>query len=117
MPRGTRVRRAAERLLTDADLSPQVLADELHVSVRTLHRAFADTGESVGAYIRRRRLECARHELAVSWPRLSVSELAARYQFADGSHFIRLFKKQYGYPPSRWARVDEEPVIPPWSTK
>lgn len=33
------------------------LARELNLSVRTLHRTFATAGESVAAYVRRRRLE------------------------------------------------------------
>jgi AraC-like DNA-binding protein len=50
----------ANRRLADPDLSPSLLARELSVSVRTLHRAFTADGESVGGYIRRRRLERAR---------------------------------------------------------
>jgi len=106
-------RRAAERLLTDPDLSPEVLALNLNVSTRTLQRAFAETGESITSFIRRRRLESAREELAGPGPRSSVSELAARYQFADSSHFIRVFKKEYGYPPARWARLGDEPATAP----
>ncbi|MCC5036496.1 helix-turn-helix domain-containing protein [Streptomyces sp. WAC 00631] len=64
--------------LTDPDLSPSMLARELSIPVRTLHRVFAAAGESVGAYIRRRRLEQARLRLlAAPRGRLSVSELAA----------------------------------------
>ncbi|MEV7583702.1 helix-turn-helix domain-containing protein [Streptomyces erythrochromogenes] len=36
--------------------------------------------------------------------RLSISELAAHWQFADGSHFTRAFKKQYGQTPTEYAR-------------
>ncbi|ASR00023.1 hypothetical protein CGL27_09890 [Streptomyces sp. 11-1-2] len=35
---------------------------------------------------------------------LSVSELAAHWQFADSSHFIRSFKKTYGQTPTEYAR-------------
>ncbi|MER5228062.1 helix-turn-helix domain-containing protein [Streptomyces flaveus] len=90
--------------LTDPDLSPSALARELNVSVRTLHRAFAAAEESVSAYIRRRRLEHARLELASPFGRPSISELAARWRFADSSHFIRAFKKQYGQTPSQFVR-------------
>jgi AraC-like DNA-binding protein len=94
----------AEGRLADPGLSPSWLAGELHVSVRTLHRAFAGAGEPVAAYIRRRRLEEARAELAVRGGRPGVSEVAARWQFADGSHFVRAFRKQYGQTPSQFAR-------------
>lgn len=42
---------------TDAGLSPPAIAVHLHVSVRTLQRAFASVDESLSACIRRRRLE------------------------------------------------------------
>lgn len=92
--------------LTHPELSPTSLARELNVSVRTLHRAFATAGESVAAYIRRRRLEQARLELATPLRRPSVSEVAARWQFADSSHFIRVFKNQYAQTPAEFARAN-----------
>jgi AraC family transcriptional regulator, positive regulator of tynA and feaB len=91
--------------LADPELSPAVLARELNVSVRTLQRAFTAGGESVVSYIRQRRLEEAR--LALTAPptgRLSISELAAHWQFADSSHFIRVFKKHYGRTPTEYVR-------------
>ncbi|MFF7651594.1 helix-turn-helix domain-containing protein [Streptomyces sp. NPDC007983] len=93
----------ADRHLADPELSPTMLARELNVSVRTLQRAFAATGESVTAYIRHRRLEEAR--LALTAPSgLSISELAAHWHFADSSHFNRAFKKRYGQTPTEYAR-------------
>ncbi|MGO4423781.1 helix-turn-helix domain-containing protein [Streptomyces sp. MCAF7] len=90
--------------LADSELSPRMLARELNVSVRTLQRAFAVVGESVTAYIRHRRLEEARLALAEPSGRLSISELAAYWQFADTSHFTRAFKKRYGRTPTEYAR-------------
>ncbi|MFG3258383.1 helix-turn-helix domain-containing protein [Streptomyces sp. NPDC048172] len=96
----------ADRRLTDPGLSPAALARELHVSVRTLHRAFAASGadEGAAAYVRRRRLEEARLALLGGGPgpgpRPSVSEVAARWQFSDSSHFIRAFKRRYGHTPA-----------------
>ncbi|KQV14508.1 MULTISPECIES: helix-turn-helix domain-containing protein [unclassified Kitasatospora] len=94
----------ADRLLTHPELSPAMLARELNVSVRTLHRAFAAVGEQVTTYIRHRRLHEARLALDAPSGRLSISELAAHWQFADGSHFTRAFKKHYGQTPSEYAR-------------
>lgn len=90
--------------LADPELSGTMLARELNVSVRNLQRAFAAVGESVTAYIRQRRLEEARLALTAPSGRLSVSELAAHWQFADSSHFIRAFKKHYGRTPTEYAR-------------
>jgi AraC-like DNA-binding protein len=99
----------ADGRLTDPDLTPTALARHLNVSVRTLHRAFAVTGEPVAAYIRRRRLEQARLELtAPRYPpvrRPDISEVAAKYQFADCSHFNHAFKARYGQTPGEFART------------
>jgi AraC family transcriptional regulator, positive regulator of tynA and feaB len=94
----------ADSHLADSELSVLMLARELNVSVRTLQRAFAAVGESVTAYIRQRRLEEARLALTVPSSRLSVSELAAYWQFADSKHFIRAFKRHYGQTLTDYAR-------------
>ncbi|MEU6222454.1 helix-turn-helix domain-containing protein [Streptomyces sp. NPDC047042] len=94
----------ADARLTDAELSPAAIATHLHVSVRTLQRAFASLDESFSAYIRRRRLEEAAAALTAPGSRLTVSEAAARWHFTDSSHFIRAFKKQYRATPAQFAR-------------
>ncbi|MFF4138638.1 helix-turn-helix domain-containing protein [Streptomyces mirabilis] len=75
----------ADARLTDAELSPAAVAAQLHVSVRTLQRAFASLDESFSAYIRRRRLEEAAEALTASGSRLSVSEAAALWHFTATS--------------------------------
>lgn len=92
-------RELADHRLTDHELTPRLLARELHVSVRTLSRAFAATGETTAGYIRRRRLEEARRALTAGY---TVSEVAARWQFADSSHFIRAFRKRYDQTPTQY---------------
>lgn len=95
----------AKSRLADPGLSPAMLARELHVSVRTLQRAFASGGESVATYVRERRLEEALLTLTAPSSRLSISELAAYWHFSDSSHFTRAFKKRYGQTPSEYARA------------
>jgi AraC family transcriptional regulator, positive regulator of tynA and feaB len=94
-------RQLIDRRLAHPELTPGLLAQELHVSVRTLSRAFATTAEPAAAYIRRRRLEEARRDLAAG---STVSEVAARWQFADTSHFIRTFRKRYDRTPAQYSR-------------
>ncbi|MGI5447504.1 helix-turn-helix domain-containing protein [Streptomyces sp. CA-243310] len=103
----------ADRRLTDPELSPAMLARELNVSVRTLHRAFAAVGEQLTTYIRHRRLHEARFALVSPSGRLSISELAAHWQFADGSHFTRSFKKHYGQTPTEYARSTRAASLSP----
>ncbi|WP_239157581.1 helix-turn-helix domain-containing protein [Streptomyces sp. SID13726] len=100
----------ANRLLNDPELSVAMLARELNVSVRTLQRSFASSGDSISSYIRNRRLEGARLELAKPHAQLSISEIAARWQFADSSHFIRSFRKRYSQTPSEYARSNNFPI-------
>lgn len=103
----------AERRLADPDLTPATLARELHVSVRTLHRAFAATDETPAAYIRHRRLAHARHALLAPAPhRPTVAELAARWHFSDSSHFVRAFRRRYGCTPGEVARASEARTPP-----
>lgn len=66
--------------------------------------ARGSAGESAAAYIRHRRLEEAQLALTASSTPLTVTELAAYWQFADSSHFIRAFKKRYGRTPTEQAR-------------
>ncbi|MEU6405904.1 helix-turn-helix transcriptional regulator [Streptomyces sp. NPDC046985] len=94
----------ADTRLTDAELSPAAVAAQLHVSLRTLQRAFAHLDESFSAYIRRRRLEEAAKALSAPDSRLRVSEAAALWHFTDSSHFIRSFKKRYHATPAHFAR-------------
>ncbi|WP_431880075.1 helix-turn-helix domain-containing protein [Micromonospora marina] len=100
------LRIAAERLvedhLTEPDLSVSWLAGRLAVSVRQLHRAFADNGHAHGpaGYIRLRRLQACARELVGS--PVSAAELAYRYQFASASHFGAAFRAHFGSSPGRW---------------
>ncbi|MDX2642249.1 helix-turn-helix domain-containing protein [Streptomyces sp. PA03-1a] len=96
----TAARNCVEARLLDPHLSPAEVARTLSVSVRTLHRAFAEVDESLMAYVRRRRLERAREELVALGGRYTVSAVAARWHFADVSHFSRAFKRQFGETPS-----------------
>jgi AraC-like DNA-binding protein len=90
----------ADQRLRDPGLTPAAIARALNVSVRTLHRAFAD-GESVMAYVRRRRLEGPRRELDHPGGLYTVADIASRWQFADPSHFRRTYRNAYGHPPRR----------------
>lgn len=65
--------------------------------------AAVDRADTVARHIRDRRLEEARSALRSPASRPSVAEVAARWQFADSSHFIRAFKSKYGRTPAAYA--------------
>lgn len=97
----------AQRLLHASLDQPAVtahsVAQELGVSVRTLHRAFASGGTSFALDVRRLRLAHAAQLLAQ--PRLAgvtAAELGRRSGFADASHFVREFQRHFGLTPARW---------------
>ncbi|MFF0591394.1 helix-turn-helix domain-containing protein [Streptomyces sp. NPDC003781] len=90
----------ADRRLTDTGLPPSALTRELNVSPRTLQRAFAGEGRPLSTYIRRRRLGEASRALVAPHRRMTVTETAARWQFADSGHFARDFRKHYGRTPT-----------------
>ncbi|HEY6493630.1 MAG TPA: helix-turn-helix domain-containing protein [Trebonia sp.] len=88
--------------LDDPRLSRASVAAAHRMSPRTLDRLFLGQPWSVSGYIRHQRLEAVRRDLEN--PALlhrSVSALAARWCFFDAAHFSRLFRENYGYPPSQ----------------
>lgn len=92
-----------ERHLADGNLTPQAVAAAHHISVRSLHRLFADEETTVAAMIRTRRMERCRRDLAN--PLLAdqpVQAVAARWGFPDKAHFSRLFRAAYGCSPREY---------------
>jgi AraC-like DNA-binding protein len=88
--------------LDDPRLSRSSLAAAHHMSRRTLDRLFVGQPWSVSEYIRQERLQAVHRDLQD--PQLlhrSVAALAARWCFVDAAHFSRLFRQQFGYPPSQ----------------
>ncbi len=97
------VRAHVEEHLADPALDPRSIAAAHFVSVRQLHRLFAGEAETAARYVRRRRLERAREELARSGARdLPLAAVAHRCGFADPSVFGRAFRAAYGMTPSRY---------------
>ncbi|MEU2426497.1 helix-turn-helix domain-containing protein [Streptomyces sp. NPDC007851] len=88
--------------LDDPNLAPAVIAQGVHLSVRSLHRAFEDADDSVMVYVRRQRLRRARIDLMAPGER--VADVAARWRFSDTSHFIRHFKAAYGITPAAFIK-------------
>ena len=89
--------------LDDPDLTPDSIARAHAVSVRQLHRVFAEGQLTVSRTIRIRRLERCRRELIASASAgRSVTEIARRSGFADLGVFGRAFRETYGVSPRQY---------------
>jgi len=105
-----RIHAFIEQHLGDSDLAPGPVAAAHYISVRYLYRLFESQGTTVAAWIRHRRLERCRADLAD--PALGgapVSAVAARWGMPDPAHFNRLFKRTYGLPPAEYRRACRAP--------
>ncbi|MGP3962588.1 helix-turn-helix domain-containing protein [Nonomuraea sp. 3N208] len=102
-----RVHAFIEQRLGEIDLAPGAIATAHHISVRYLHRLFEAENTTVAAWIRQRRLERCRAELARSGDE-PVSAIAARWGLPDSAHFSRLFRRAYGMPPAEYRRASIE---------
>lgn len=89
-----------ETLLPDSELSLRRVADEEGVSPRYVQKLFASADETFSHYLRTRRLERCRTDLASpQHARLSISEICFRWGFNGSAHFSRAFRDQYGVSP------------------
>lgn len=89
--------------LDDMELGPRSVAEALFVSVRHLHSQFSASGLTVSAYIRGRRLELIRRDLAD--PLMaddSIQTIGARHGLPDASHVSRVFRSEFGESPSTY---------------
>lgn len=85
--------------LADTELSPRSIAAAHHISVSYLHRLFQEQETSVASWIKIRRLERVRRDLAD--PMLAgipIHGIAARWGFPDAAGFSRSFRAAYGMP-------------------
>lgn len=86
----------------DQTLDLHTLAEVAHFSQFHFHRIFsAWMGETLGDYLRRRRVEVAAMRLA-SQPRTTVLNTALSVGFGSPEAFARAFKSRFGCSPSGW---------------
>ena len=92
----------------DEPLDLDTLAAVAHFSAFHFHRVFrASTGETLGDYLRRRRVETGALRL-LTQPGTSVLEVALAVGFGSGEAFARAFKLRFGKSPSAW-RAERNP--------
>lgn len=86
----------------DQFLDLESLAEVAHFSPFHFHRLFsALMGETLGAYLRRRRCEVAATRL-VAQPRLSVLQIALGVGFGSAEAFTHAFGARFGCSPTTW---------------
>jgi AraC-like DNA-binding protein len=103
--RREQVRTYIEAHLHDPALTPGRVAAAVHLSARRLHQLFQTDGETVGAYILRRRLEeCARAMGDPAQRGRTVTEIAFLHGFNNASHFGRVFRERFAATPSEFRR-------------
>ncbi|WP_460632667.1 helix-turn-helix domain-containing protein [Leifsonia lichenia] len=97
------VRAYIDENLGCAELTPAVVARANYLSVRALHALFATTGGSVSAWIRNRRLDACRADLADDgFAHRTIADIALARGLADPAHFSRLFVRRFGVTPSAY---------------
>ena len=90
------------------DLTADRLASVHHVSTRQLYRLLAAQGISLGDWLRERRLEASRDELARAGAAAdTVAEVGRRWGFPDATNFGRAFKAAFGLTPQEWRRLHQ----------
>ncbi|HEY4956550.1 MAG TPA: helix-turn-helix domain-containing protein, partial [Caldimonas sp.] len=86
----------------DQPLDLDALAAVANFSAFHFHRLFrAWTGETLGDYLRRRRVETGALRL-LTQPKSTVLEVALAMGFGSGEAFARAFKTRFGATPSEW---------------
>jgi AraC-like DNA-binding protein len=94
--------------LTDPDLSAAKIAAAQNISVRHLYTTLSRSGVVLGEWIRVRRLEGCRRELAGSGVTgRTISAIAHAWGFGDATHFSRTFRQAFGMSPREWRALHQ----------
>lgn len=100
-----RVRDYVDAHLGDPDLTPARIAAAHYISPRHLHGLFESTDTTVARWIRQRRVEKGRRDLAdPTMARVPIASIATRWGFRGPSRFTEAFKQAFGVTPAEFRR-------------
>ena len=100
-----RVAQTIERRLAEPELSLTDVAAANGMSVRNLQKLFETFEKTFSTYVRSRRLERCRDDLASPLlGQLSISEICYRWGFTDPAYFSRTFRDEFGVSPREFRR-------------
>lgn len=92
-----------DKHIADEKLNANLLASELGVSRSKMWRVFKEeTGKTPGDFIKEKRLHKASAMLKTG--KYRVSDVAYEIGFSDTRYFTRWFSKEFGMPPSEYAK-------------
>ena len=92
-----------EQNLGDPGLDGMAVAAAQHISIRQLQRLFEIDGRTVTDWIRSRRIEHCRKDLAnAELAAIPVSAIGARWGLINAAHFSRLFRAAHGMSPREY---------------
>jgi AraC family transcriptional activator of tynA and feaB len=107
------VTKVINKNISNPHLSPGIVAKELGISTRYIHKLLAHSETTFSAYLTAERLEHIKSELiAFSRHPVPVSLLAFQWGFNDLSTFNRAFKDRFGCTPSQFCAHPEPLSIP-----
>lgn len=95
-----RISQTIERRLMEPELGLSDIAQEYGMSVRNVQKLFEAFDKTFSTYVRSRRLEHCRDDLASPLcEQLSISEICYRWGFTDPAYFSRTFRDEFGVSP------------------
>lgn len=91
-----------ETHLSVPDLSPGSAAAALGISLRYVHKLFAEKGMTFCSFVTSKRLDHIRRDLSAdAFRNEPIYAVAARWGFEDASAFNRVFKEKFGVTPGQ----------------
>ena len=103
--------RFIDQHLYDPELTPNAIAKAIHMSLRSLYLLFARSNLTIQGFVRDRRLEDCRLEIAAKRDGMNMRQLALSRGFNDLSGFSRSFKRKYGISPLEFQKWVSTPLV------